>query len=566
MANKLKIGILIDDYKLSNWAYTIIETIQNSDYAELQLVIKNDSSATHSASKLAKLIKKRHQIIHKAHTLFDAKLLGRHVTYSTEKEITPLIQNVDQIAVTPTRTKFVDRLIEDDVKAIKAYGLDVILRFGFRILKGDILKSAKYGVWSHHHGDNRDNRGGPPGYWESVEKWGTSGFMLQILNEDLDGGKVMYRSNHLTDYLSIERNKNTFYWRSSHIVPRVLKGIYLHGESYLNAMISRSNKDLISYDKPLYKTPRNFKALQNFLKFAYHFIYRAIQHTFYINYWYVMVKPIKGESEIRSTSIRKLKPLHTKSKKYWADPFVISKEGKNYMFVEEYIWKTNKAHISIVELDAKGNYITDYKIIDTPYHLSYPFVFEHEGELYLIPESRSNRSVELYKCTEFPHQWEFEMTLMTSVDAVDTTLYYDGKLWWLFCNYDETGGKSSCADELHIFYAEDFKTQNWTPHKLNPVASDCRTSRPAGRLFSLDGQLFRPSQRSEYIYGKACNIFEIKTLSKTEYEEQLVTTIHPDWNKKVQGIHTFNFSDNLLVVDAFMYRPKFSFKPFKKQF
>ncbi len=565
MADKLKVGILLNDYKLSNWVYTIIESIQQSDYAEISLIIKNESDPAHDGSKLEQLIRKRRQIVHKIHSTIDSKLFGRHVTYSKEKDILPLVDNVPVIKVTPLLKKFTDRLVDDDIKTIKSYDLDVLLRFGFRILKGDIFNCAKYGVWSYHHGDNRDNRGGPPGYWESVEKWPTSGFMLQILNEDLDGGKVIHRSNHLTDYLSVEGNKNTFYWRSSNIVPRILKGIHNEGVSYLDSRIERYNKDITIYDKPLYKTPGNLIALKNFMRFGYNVLYRSIQKLFYINYWYVMVKPIKEKDELMSLSLRKFKPLHTKANKYWADPFVISKDDKHYLFVEEYVWKQKKAHISIVELDTKGNYITDYKIIDPPYHLSYPFVFEHDGTFYLIPESRSNRSIELYKCVEFPNKWEFEMNLMESVDAVDTTLHYDGELWWLFCNYDETNGKSSCADELHVFYASDFKTQDWTPHTQNPVASDCRLSRPAGNLFTINDQLYRPSQRSEYIYGKACNVFKINMLSNTEYQEELVTTMYPKWNKKVRGIHTLNASDKLVVVDAFMYRPRFSLKPFKKQ-
>ncbi|MEM9680721.1 MAG: hypothetical protein AAF901_10400 [Bacteroidota bacterium] len=566
MTSKLNVGILINSYQLSDWVYTIIASIQQSDYAQITLVVKNESDPAHEGSKLQQLIRKRSQIVHKAHTVIDSKLFGRRATYGKEKDISPILQNVDEIKVIPKLGKFTDRLIAEDIQKIKVHELDVILRFGFRILKGDIFNCANYGVWSYHHGDNRENRGGPPGYWESVENWGTSGFMLQILNEDLDGGKVIHRSNHQTDALSIEGNKDNFYWRSSNIVPRILKGMHQYGPEYLEQRIARYNKDITAYDKPLYRTPGNFKAFKNLLKFSSNLVRRTFRKLFYYNYWYVMVKPLKQSDEVTSFSLRKFKALHTTSNKYWADPFILTKHNKHYMFVEEYIWKTNKAHISIVELDEKGNYLTDYKIIDPGYHLSYPFVFKHNNTLYLIPESRSNRTIELYKCVEFPDKWEFDMNLMEHVDAVDTTLHFDGTLWWLFCNYDETGGKSSCADELHIFYASDFRTQNWTPHKHNPVVSDCRLSRPAGKLFTLNNQLYRPSQCSEYIYGKACNIFKIKTLTETEYEEELVTTMHPEWNKAVQGIHTFNYSEKLAVVDAFMYRPKFTLKPFKTQF
>ena len=93
--------------------------------------------------------------------------------------------------------------IEEDILKIKHYNLDVLIRFGFKILRGDILKAAKYGIWSYHHGDNDLNRGGPAGFWEVIEHWDITGSTLQILSEDLDGGKILYKSFSMTDRRSI---------------------------------------------------------------------------------------------------------------------------------------------------------------------------------------------------------------------------------------------------------------------------------------------------------------------------------------------------------------------------
>jgi len=46
----------------------------------------------------------------------------------------------------PIQKKFVDRFEESDIEQIKDANLDVILRFGFRVIKGEILNCAKHGV------------------------------------------------------------------------------------------------------------------------------------------------------------------------------------------------------------------------------------------------------------------------------------------------------------------------------------------------------------------------------------------------------------------------------------
>ena len=54
---------------------------------------------------------------------------------------------------------------DDDIGQIREFGLDFILRFGFNIIRGDILDVPKYGVWSFHHGDETKYRGSPPAFW-----------------------------------------------------------------------------------------------------------------------------------------------------------------------------------------------------------------------------------------------------------------------------------------------------------------------------------------------------------------------------------------------------------------
>jgi len=139
---------------------------------------------------------------------------------------------------------------------------------------------------------------------------------------------------------------------------------------------------------------------------------------------------------------------------------------------------------------------------------------------------------------------------MHDVHAVDTTLFEHLGLWWMFVNMVGEGG--STWDELHLFYADDPLSEHWTPHPLNPVVSDVRSARPAGRLFRRDGLLLRPSQDSSSRYGYALNLNRITKLTKYEYEEELLERLEPPRGGPILAVHTFNSLNDLSVVDVVM--------------
>jgi hypothetical protein len=234
---------------------------------------------------------------------------------------------------------------------------------------------------------------------------------------------------------------------------------------------------------------------------------------------------------------------------FWADPIVIEKDGRYYLFIEEEVYAENKARLIAMEDDGRGGFLPPRVILDKPYHLSYPFVFEHEGKYYMIPESANNRTVELYEATDFPYQWEFRKNLLENIIAVDTTVLYHNNKWWVFTNVEENKGAAS-MDELFLFYTDDIFNSELKPHPQNPIVSDVRRARPAGPLYSKDGQLFRPSQICAPYYGWGISINKVITLTEQDYREEPVATIAPDPLKKMAGIHAIAYAGNMCVVDA----------------
>jgi len=107
----------------------------------------------------------------------------------------------------------------------------------------------------------------------------------------------------------------------------------------------------------------------------------------------------------------------------------------------------------------------------------------------MLPETASHRTIEVYRCLEFPNRWVFDRTLMDQVSALDTTLFpYQGR-WWMFTNLKENEGASSW-DELFLFSADQPLSVHWEPHPGNPIVSDVRRARSAGAIFEAGCVLY----------------------------------------------------------------------------
>lgn len=289
---------------------------------------------------------------------------------------------------------------------------------------------------------------------------------------------------------------------------------------------------------------------QSLLQRASRRLDKSFSSLFFIDQWVIM---FAKEAEYDSLRWAEFQPILPDKDRYWGDPFVVPRDGNYFVFVEEKLYETGRGRIACLTLDADGRLLSHEVVLERSYHLSYPFLFEQGGQLFMIPESAGNRTVELYRCTHFPGRWEFIKTLMDGVYAVDATLLEHEHRHWLFANVKEAGGSS--LDALHLFWAEDLLTDKWTPHPLNPIVKDIRSARPAGRIFMHNGKLIRPAQDSAYRYGHALNFNRIMKLSEHEYEETIEARFEPSGGK-ILATHTFNQASRLTVIDAVIRRRK----------
>ena len=562
MKNKLRIGILLDDDTVPAWLYKMFQQINNGYYAEIVLVVKNNSK--HSIRKknlFKKLIKNFNTIIFSSYVKYDEKLhKPKHNAFSL-KNINDIL-NTKTINVIPNKTKFRDIFKDEDIDKIKKENIDIFIRSGFRILSGEILKVAKYGIWSYHHADNLVNRGGPTGFWEIFQKWKETGVTLQILSEDLDNGQILFKSFSRTINNSLILNKNNYYWKSLSFIPNKMKELFDLGEIKFFNNIKELNSNPTFYSNPLYqkKNIGNLKMIFFLAKKLHENISSKFSNIFYLEQWILLFKI--NDSNSMSKTFFRFKKLIPPVDRFWADPFVIERKNNFYIFIEEFLYTTNKGHISLITMDKLGNYSEPVKVLEKNYHMSYPFIIENDGNLYMIPETKQNKTIDLYKCIKFPNEWEYEMTLINNIEAVDTTIIFKNKKFWLFTNIAVNKGSSN-LEELYIFFSDNLHSNNWAPHPKNPVISDIKKSRPAGKFFTHNNNLYRPSQNNTICYGYAMKINKVITLNEFDYVEEEVNSIYPNWDASITATHTLNHDGKLTVIDGIFKRKRSFFQTIK---
>jgi O-antigen/teichoic acid export membrane protein len=246
--------------------------------------------------------------------------------------------------------------------------------------------------------------------------------------------------------------------------------------------------------------------------------------------------------------------LPPKARSY-ADPFILKHRSVNYVLFEDFDVSERRGVIAAAALTESGAIAEQRVVLSRPYHLSYPFVFESGGEIFMLPETSANRTVDLYRAIEFPWRWTLERRLMSDVHMVDSTIVRADGRYWLFGTVSSRSGTD--WDELHLFFADDLLGA-WRPHPRNPVVSDRRRARSAGRLFLDGGRLIRPGQDCSIRYGRAISLNRVDVLSDSDYRETVVGRIGAEWLRGNRGTHSIDHNEDFEVVDGrFMTRRPF---------
>lgn len=246
----------------------------------------------------------------------------------------------------------------------------------------------------------------------------------------------------------------------------------------------------------------------------------------------------------KPTSIRWIEPDPSG---FLADPFPIERAGSRFVFVEEYLYGAGKGHISVIVLGPDGAPSRPIKVLESPHHLSFPFVFEREGCFYMVPERSAGNSILLYEAHDFPFDWRECRVLVPDFPGIDPVLHEEGGRIWLFAGH---GGDLNQDNNLHLFSASSLEAR-FVPHRDNPVATGLAGSRMAGALFRHGAALYRPAQNCVTRYGHAVVLNRVEELGDRAFRETPVETLLPDPRSPYPlGLHTLNRGADLTLIDG----------------
>jgi hypothetical protein len=288
---------------------------------------------------------------------------------------------------------------------------------------------------------------------------------------------------------------------------------------------------------PSTSSPSTPGGLQSFIsRFVTHKAANMLGRLAYGPQWSVALRSRNGPFE----------PIANERRHFYADPFLYEWSGRTFLFVEDYSDATKKAVISAAEIVGGRLAGAPVPILDRPYHLSYPLVFAEDGEIFMLPETAGNRAIELYRAVVFPWEWRLERTLIEGMAMADATPLLHENRWWLFAAMAQHG--TTDQDELFVFYSDKLAGP-WHPHAENPVKSDCRSARPAGRVMRRGDRLFRPAQDCERAYGSGIVWHEITALTPSHFAEREIARVEPPYDLGLDGVHHFDAAGELQAID-----------------
>ena len=218
-----------------------------------------------------------------------------------------------------------------------------------------------------------------------------------------------------------------------------------------------------------------------------------------------------------------------------ADPFMV-KEGATWFMFFEVAGAGEPAPPARIGLaSSPDGFCWRYEriVLEAPFHLSYPYVFQWRKDYFMVPETRAVREVRLYRAVDFPYRWECAGVLLKGRRFADSSLFRFQGRWWMFTDSGNTTLRLYMADRI---------AGPWREHPKSPlIRKDPRIARPGGRALVLGNEVIRCAQDDLLSYGSRVWGFRVTELTSGTYREEAVPSPvveggNAAWNRF--GMHT----------------------------
>lgn len=236
-----------------------------------------------------------------------------------------------------------------------------------------------------------------------------------------------------------------------------------------------------------------------------------------------------------------------------ADPFLFVNNETLFLFYEDKRMYKNGV-ISMTSTKDLKNWSKPVVVLREECHLSYPWVFEEKGHIYMIPETCGLKEIRLYEGLPDLTSFKFVKTIMHDEKSYtdgfsfsDSSIQKKDGIFYLMTTIND--GK----DNILKLYFSDKLEGGYKEHPMSPLYVGNKYGRNAGCLIEKDGKLLRVAQDCIERYGDNVHLLEITKISPTEYyEKSLRDNLLPtDIEFYREGGHQFNmvkFRDEYIIA------------------
>ncbi|HSN19644.1 MAG TPA: hypothetical protein VLS49_03150 [Usitatibacter sp.] len=518
-------GVFADRARQPRWLVEALAKVAAADFAELVFVAVEERAGPPAPAE---------PLAWRAYRSLDRRLFGGRDA-GAEGDLGLLVAPERRIRYAPRAGR----------DALRDFRVDVAFAAG-DVDDAALDGLARFGTWRYCFGEDHGTQEPLAAVQEVIEAAPVIASAIRIRRPG-EPDRVACASWSRTVAFSVARTREGLLSKSADFLARALRDLHAYGTPWLEQATLPA--------RPLLRRawPRGGALAGSLARLAARVASRAAERKLTVGQWQIAWR--FAAHEPWTGSLDGFFRLVPPKDRFWADPFPVEANGRHYIFFEELPFHAGKAHISVVEVDRSGRASAPVPVLERDYHLSYPFLVEEGGALYMIPESAHNRTIEIYRCVDFPRRWKLERAILRDVWAADATLHRAGDRWWMFAALGADGGEVN--DELHLFHA-DRLLGDWKPHRRNPVRSDVRGARPAGRLFASGDDLYRPGQVCTPIYGAGIALHRVTRLDEGDYAEEEARRIVPCASDAILGMHTLNRAGHLSVTDLYVRRPRFA--------
>ncbi len=274
-------------------------------------------------------------------------------------------------------------------------------------------------------------------------------------------------------------------------------------------------------------------------------IRRLYQKLFLSNIYFTVAIRRRGAGIETERTFRPDYVMPARQARWSADPMLVDDGGETYLFYEAV--EQDRGHIAVSRVNEDCTLSEPRVVLKDGTHYSYPFVFQKDGEWYMIPESSEAREVRLYRAAAFPEEWELSTVLLRE-RAVDTTVFAQDGNWYLLTFLTDGLSERVMPRAYRMTFAEDAVSLE----QLSWEKFDSLQVRGAGPLLQAGEKLLRPAQISqEQRYGDGLVFHRVEVedgyLETPEFqmtaEDLRVRGIHAD------GLHTYCASGCYEAID-----------------